>query len=130
MANLRDFKTDDNGDLVIAGGRIQMVDSYNEVAQNVRTIIGTEVGTAYLAEELGVSFENLMGKDFNEHFAQQDIMDAVTDQEERVTSVDEVTFNLGTETRQLTVTLKLQVDLTQSGDTDEYEMEVNVNAGD
>lgn len=107
-----------------------MVDSYDEVAQNVRTIIGTELGTAYLAEELGVSFENLMGKDFNEHFAQQDIMDAVTDQEQRVTSVDEVTFNLDPETRKLTVTLKLQVDLTLSGDTDEYEMEVNVDAGD
>lgn len=130
MANLRDFKVDDNGDLVIAGGHVQMVDSYDEVAQNVQTIIGTELGTAYSAEELGVSFENLMGKDFNEHFAQQDIMDAVTDQEQRVTSVDEVTFNLDPETRKLTVTLKLQVDLTLSGDTDEYEMEVNVDAGD
>ncbi|CAJ1226682.1 DUF2634 domain-containing protein [Lactiplantibacillus xiangfangensis] len=128
MANLRDFKVDDNGDLVIDGGEIATVDGYDEVAQNVRTILSTELGTSFLAEELGTNYESIMGKDFNEQFAEQDIEDAITEQEVRVTSVDDVTFYLDPETRNLSVTLNLQVDLNQSGESKDYEMEVDMDA--
>lgn len=129
MANLRDIKIDDTGDVVIGGGRLSQVDSYDEVGQNVRTIISTELGSAFLAEELGTSYENLLGMDFNAQFAQQDIANAITEQEERVTSVDDVAFNLDPGTRALSVKLKLQVDLTASGESEDYELEVNTDAG-
>jgi len=128
MADLRDFKVDTDGDLVIDSGRISTVTGLEEVGQNVRTILSTEIGDSFLAETLGTNYENILGKDFNAQFAQQDIADAITDQEARVTSVDDVIFSLDSETRQLTVTLSLQVDLTQSGVSDDYEMEVDMDA--
>lgn len=129
MADLRDLKIDENGDLVIGdNGDIATVSGYDEVAQNVWTILNTQLGDSDLAEELGTNFENLFDKDFNEQFAQQDISDAITEQEPRVTSVDDIDFELDSETRVLTVSLSLQVDLTETGDADEYDMEVDLNA--
>lgn len=128
MANLRDFKLDDNGDIVIENGQLAMVSGYDEVAQNVNTIIATEYGASSIVDEVGMSYENIWGKDFNEDFAQQDIEEAILDQEPRVTSVDDVAFSLDAKTRMLTITLSLIVDLTQSGNEETLDVEVGVDA--
>ncbi|ARW50303.1 DUF2634 domain-containing protein [Levilactobacillus brevis] len=129
---LRDLKQDENGDLVIENGEMQTVTGKEELAQGIRTIIGNQLGDAPLEPDLGMDYENLIGEDFNEAFAQADFEDAILEQEPRVVAITDTTFNLDHKTRILSVNLKMTVDMNQTGnedDQEEIEQEVTIDGG-
>ncbi len=129
---LRDLKQDENGDLVIENGEMQTVTGKEELAQGIRTIISNQLGGAPLEPDLGMDYENLIGEDFNEAFAQADFEDAILEQEPRVVAITDTTFNLDHKTRILSVNLKMTVDMNQTGiedDQEEIEQEVTIDGG-
>ncbi|KWU39451.1 DUF2634 domain-containing protein [Levilactobacillus brevis] len=129
---LRDLKQDENGDLIIENGEMQTVTGKEELAQGIRTIISNQLGDASLEPDLGMDYENLIGEDFNEAFAQSDFEDAILEQEPRVVAITDATFNLDHKTRILSVTLKMTVDMNQTGnedDQEEIEQEVTIDGG-
>ncbi|PUD96894.1 hypothetical protein DA477_05080 [Levilactobacillus brevis] len=129
---LRDLKQDENGDLVIENGEMQTVTGKEELAQGIRTIIGNQLGDAPLEPDLGMDYENLIGEDFNEAFAQADFEDAILEQEPRVVAITDTSFNLDHKTRILSVNLKMTVDMNQTGnedDQEEIEQEVTIDGG-
>ena len=129
---LRDLKQDENGDLIIENGEMQTVTGKEELAQGIRTIISNQLGDASLEPDLGMDYENLIGEDFNEAFAQSDFEDAILEQEPRVVAITDTTFNLDHKTRILSVTLKMTVDMNQTGnedDQEEIEQEVTIDGG-
>lgn len=129
---LRDLKQDENGDLVIENGEMQTVIGKEELAQGIRTIISNQLGDAPLEPDLGMDYENLIGEDFNEAFAQADFEDAILEQEPRVVAITDTIFNLDHKMRILSVTLKITVDMNQTGnedDQEEIEQEVTIDGG-
>ncbi|KWT46810.1 hypothetical protein ABB39_10200 [Levilactobacillus brevis] len=129
---MRDLKQDENGDLIIENGEMQTVTGKEELAQGIRTIISNQLGDASLEPDLGMDYENLIGEDFNEAFAQSDFEDAILEQEPRVVAITDATFNLDHKTRILSVTLKMTVDMNQTGnedDQEEIEQEVTIDGG-
>ncbi|WP_251954354.1 DUF2634 domain-containing protein [Levilactobacillus brevis] len=129
---LRDLKQDENGDLVIENGEMQTITGKEELAQGIRTIISNQLGDASLEPDLGMDYENLIGEDFNEAFAQADFEDAILEQEPRVVAITDTTFNLDHKTRILSVNLKMTVDMNQTGiedDQEEIEQEVTIDGG-
>lgn len=129
---LRDLKQDENGDLVIENGEMQTITGKEELAQGIRTIISNQLGDASLEPDLGMDYENLIGEDFNEAFAQADFEDAILEQEPQVVAITDTTFNLDHKTRILSVNLKMTVDMNQTGiedDQEEIEQEVTIDGG-
>lgn len=129
---LRDLKQDENGDLIIENGEMQTVTGKEELAQGIRTIISNQLGDASLELDLGMDYENLIGEGFNEAFAQADFEDAILEQEPRVVAITDTEFSLDHKTRILSVTLKMTVDMNQTGnedDQEEIEQEVTIDGG-
>jgi len=132
MADLRDLKQNESGDLVIENGVMQTASGQEELAQSIRTIISNQLGDAPLAPDLGMDYENLLGEDFNEAFAQSDFEDAILDQEHRVVAINDIVFGLDHKTRILMVTLKMTVDMNQTENENDYEnveQEVTLDGG-
>lgn len=132
MADLRDMKQNASGDLVINDGKMETVSGQEELAQCIRTIISNQLGDAPLAPELGMDYENLLGEDFNEAFAQSDFEDAILDQEPRVVAITDTEFSLDHKTRILSITLTMTVDMNQTENEDNYEeieQEVTLDGG-
>lgn len=132
MADLRDMKQNASGDLVINDGQMETVSGQEELTQCIRTIISNQLGDAPLAPELGMDYENLLGEDFNEAFAQSDFEDAILDQEPRVVAITDTEFSLDHKTRILSITLTMTVDMNQTENEDNYEeieQEVTLDGG-
>lgn len=132
MAALRDMKQNASGDLVINDGQMETVSGQEELTQCIRTIISNQLGDAPLAPELGMDYENLLGEDFNEAFAQSDFEDAILDQEPRVVAITDTEFSLDHKTRILSITLTMTVDMNQTENEDNYEeieQEVTLDGG-
>ena len=111
---------------------MQTITGKEELAQGIRTIISNQLGDAPLEPDLGMDYENLIGEDFNEAFAQADFEDAILEQEPRVVAITDTTFNLDHKTRILSVNLKMTVDINQTcieDDQEEIEQEVTIDGG-
>ncbi|ADF83489.1 putative baseplate assembly protein [Lactobacillus phage LBR48] len=126
------MKQNASGDLVINDGQMETVSGQEELTQCIRTIISNQLGDAPLAPELGMDYENLLGEDFNEAFAQSDFEDAILDQEPRVVAITDTEFSLDHKTRILSITLTMTVDMNQTENEDNYEeieQEVTLDGG-
>jgi phage baseplate assembly protein W len=97
-----------DGDIVIdENGDIVMVEDDEELAQSVRSILETRKGEFFLEPNHGVSFDNLLGKQANQHEARDDIIEAVS-QEARVAAVTEVVITDDRKTRKRSVNVTVQ----------------------
>ncbi|MCO7127824.1 DUF2634 domain-containing protein [Sporolactobacillus shoreicorticis] len=83
---------DENGDLVMKNGEIVMVEGDEELAQSVESILKTRQGEFFMNTEFGLNRDNLLGKQANQDDAHDDIVEAIA-QEERIATVDQITFN-------------------------------------
>ncbi|GGC97949.1 DUF2634 domain-containing protein [Enterococcus wangshanyuanii] len=86
---MKDLVLSSSGDVLFESD-LQLVDGEDELAQSVLLILSIRLGEFFLEDELGLSHENMLAKNFNEEYLSQDIVWAITDQEPRVASVNEV----------------------------------------
>ncbi|KAF6591043.1 DUF2634 domain-containing protein [Paenibacillus sp. EKM205P] len=93
-----DLEFDSRGDLV-------MVEGDEELAQCCRVAIGTNEGEWFLNPEIGLAFRLFLGKLASEEEMRNELTRALL-QEERIESVDDVTFSVDRAARLLTVTFK------------------------
>lgn len=59
---MKGFKLDNNGDVVIEKGRIQMVDGDELTRQTCQTVIGTNKGEWFNNPDEGINFRNIIRK--------------------------------------------------------------------
>lgn len=95
-----DLIIDDNGDFV-------MVEDDEELAQSVTMVLQTRKEEFFLDLDHGLVFDNLVGKEASQDEAYEDILEAVS-QEERIASVDAVSFDDDRKQRKRSVSLTLQ----------------------
>lgn len=120
---MRSLLIDDTGDLVFENGDLQMSSDIVDVKQSVRIILQTRLEEFYFDQDLGLSHDNLWGKDYDLEFLEQDISESILEQETRIQSVDDIVFNLDEGDRQLSVIVKMTKD-----DESEVESEVLIDA--
>lgn len=53
---------DENGDISIVNGRIEMIEGSELLAQTVQSVLGTNKGEWVLNKEEGINFRNILGK--------------------------------------------------------------------
>lgn len=53
---------DENGDLLIVNGQIQMVHDADLTAQKIKTVLGTQKGEWFLNWDEGINLDNILGK--------------------------------------------------------------------
>lgn len=95
------------GDLVIENGELVMIEGDEELVQSVLSVLQTRKGEFFLVEEHGVFLDNLLGKEANQEEARDDIIEAIS-QDERIASVEDVTFADDRKDRIRSVSLKLR----------------------
>ncbi|EAD1138804.1 DUF2634 domain-containing protein [Listeria monocytogenes] len=104
---MKDLLIDSNGDIVISDNDILMTDGVNDIVQSVRMILQTREGEFYFDENAGMNHENLFMKKPNFDYIKQDIITAIEEQDERISSVDSVLFDFDKDTRNLHVSIKM-----------------------
>ncbi|MCY9197368.1 DUF2634 domain-containing protein [Bacillus atrophaeus] len=95
-----------NGDLCFENGELQMVEGDAELAQSVEMILKTSMGEFELDEHVGLDRSSILRKQFDQEEAQYDIIDAIS-QEERIASVESLSFSINKESRNLSVHVKM-----------------------
>jgi phage baseplate assembly protein W len=95
-----------DGDLVMKNGEIVMIDGDQELAQSVESILKTRQGEFFMDTEFGFNRDNLLGKQADQDAAHDDIVEAIA-QEERVATVDEITFTDDRSSRSRAVSLSM-----------------------
>lgn len=123
---MKSLLIDESGDLVFNGNELQMTDAATDIQQSVRIILETLLGEFFFDENLGLTHENLLGKNLNLEYLKQDIIDTIIEQEERISSVDSVFFNLDKANRHLVVHVKMTAEI--NAETTEVESEVRMGA--
>lgn len=96
-----------DGDIVIDNGDIVMVEDDEELAQSIQSILQTRKGEFFLEPDHGLSFDNLLGKQANQHEARDDIIEAVS-QEPRVAAVTDVVISDDRKIRKRSVIVTIQ----------------------
>jgi len=119
---MRGLKISDSGDLIFNGNELVMTDEASDIQQSVRIILQTRLEEFFFDENLGLERDNMLGKDFNLEFLEQDISLAILEQEDRIGSVDDIRFE------QSNRCLCVQILLTRKGESDQLESEVFLNA--
>ncbi|EAC5360110.1 DUF2634 domain-containing protein [Listeria monocytogenes] len=107
---MKDLLISTDGDLLIERNEIMMTDGIDDIIQSVRLILLTHQGEFYFDQNSGLVYENLFSKSPNFDYIKQDIITAITEQEERVSSVDSVLFNFNKPERKLFVSIKMTAD--------------------
>lgn len=103
---MQSFKLTADGDLEFdSRGDLVMVEGDEELAQCCRVSIGTNEGEWFLNPEIGLAFRLFLGKLASEEEMRNELTRALL-QEERIESVDDVTFSVDRAARLLTVTFK------------------------
>lgn len=93
-----------DGDLVIRGGGLSMVEGDKELEQSVQIEMQTARGEWFLNPLMGMDREPLLGKRLNEEEARAAILEAAT-ADPRIETVENITFTR--DGRNLLVTLEL-----------------------
>ncbi|MFD1777004.1 DUF2634 domain-containing protein [Paenibacillus rhizophilus] len=99
------LKVDETGDLVFAGGELQLVSGPEEIAQSCRMAVGTNKGEWFLDLDFGIDFSRIMGKSVTE----DDVRDELTEgmfQEPRIQTVDSVDVIFDRAARTFTADIK------------------------
>jgi hypothetical protein len=95
---------DQTGDLVFKNGDFVLIEGDEELAQSVKVLLQTSKGEWFLDESFGLDRNSIFSKNFNEEEAKNSIIEVLA-QEERIASVEEITFSRIA--RELYVTLSL-----------------------
>lgn len=90
-----DFQFDDAGNIILIEGT-------EEVAQCCEITLGTRAGEWFLNPELGIDFDLFLGKSIHEEEARDELIRAILT-DERIESVDDVTFEMDRPARTMTV---------------------------
>lgn len=104
---MRDLALDSGADLVF-NGDIVITTDIEEIKQNVALTLRTRMGEFFASAQMGLDWEYVIGKDFNDQYAAAAITDAVQE-DPRVVSVESVTLQRESG-RQLTVSINFTVD--------------------
>ncbi len=70
---MKGFALDESGDVLIENNQIGMVNGDRLLQQLVWTVLRTNLGEWFFDWELGVDFDNLIGKDTNEELVRYEI---------------------------------------------------------
>lgn len=122
---MQSFKLTADGDLEFdSSGNLVMIEGDEELAQCCRVAIGTNEGEWFLNPEIGLAFRLFLGKLASQEEMRNELTRALL-QEERIESVDDVTFKVDRAARLLTVTF------TATGTNGEVIQQegVSINAG-
>lgn len=122
-----DIKLDENGDLLLDGdgSDLATISDDDELAQTCQTILSIELGEFLLDQSIGLSHANLLSKEPNESFIQQDIEDCLTEQDSRVAGVSITDFVWDQVNR--TVNIELTIEK-KDGSSVTTKVEVNADA--
>lgn len=82
-----------DGDISFLNSDIQTAEACDELVQSVRSILSIRAGEFLMDETIGLSRENMLGKDFNEEYLKQDIAQAIQEQEPRIALVEDIVFS-------------------------------------
>ncbi|KAF6618254.1 DUF2634 domain-containing protein [Paenibacillus sp. EKM102P] len=103
---MQSFRLTTDGDLEFdSSGNLVMIEGDEELAQCCRIAIGTNAGEWFLNPDIGLAFRLFLGKLASEEEMRNELTRALL-QEERIESVDDVTFSVDRAARLLTVTFK------------------------
>lgn len=121
---MRDFKLDNNGDVIIEDGDISMTSDNEEISQRIATTLRTRLNEFEPVDEpMGLTRENALGKGYNQDFLQEDIEDAISTQVDENIDVQEINFTKSDADRSLSVEVKYML---PNGDVET----VQTNLGD
>lgn len=102
---MKDLKVSIHGDLDFLSEDIVMVEEIGELCQTINLILSVRQGEFSLDQDIGLIWDNLIGKNFNEDYLTEDISQTILEQEPRINQVDEVSFV--TENRFLKIDVKM-----------------------
>jgi len=120
---MKDFQLDSNLDVVFEDGDIQLVRDSDEISQRVATTLRTRLLEFEPAEDMGLTGENLYGKNVSTEYLESDIVDAITEQIPDVVQITQIETSKDDASRVATVTLKYQTTADES-----IEQTVNLDA--
>jgi hypothetical protein len=75
---MKSFQLDKNGDLKKVNGDFQFVSGKDEVIQQIKQILKTNLGEWKFNEDYGISYENLQQKRINEDLTKDTIRDGLS----------------------------------------------------
>lgn len=102
---MRDFMLDENGDVVIDHD-IQTTSGNDETSQRIITTLRTRLNEFEPEDTpMGLTYENLVGKAYNEDYLRSDITDLISQRVDENIEVKELTFDRDVAQRTLTVHL-------------------------
>ncbi|WP_341778589.1 hypothetical protein [Levilactobacillus sp. HBUAS70063] len=110
---MQDAELDETGDFQLDNGDILTVSGDDELAQAVKIIIQSRLSEFEPAEELGISTDNMYGKNISTEYLATDISDAIMEQEPRVATVTSVQVGKPDEDRNVDV----KVEFVKNDDT-------------
>ncbi|RPK29876.1 DUF2634 domain-containing protein [Paenibacillus xylanexedens] len=91
-----------DGDIQFENGDLLLVDGTEEVVQCCAITLGTRTGEWFLNPEVGIDFDMFLGKDFHEEAARDELIRALLT-DERIESVEDVTFEVNRQERTMSV---------------------------
>lgn len=119
---MRDLAINDAGDLDLQAFDFQLTDNKSDIVQAVSIILGSRKGELFFDENMGLYRENLFDKQPDFSYIEQDIVEAITKQEERVSSVDSVLFDWNKEARALKVNITITATTGEKIEIEEVEL--------
>lgn len=89
---MKDIALDKAGEPIFNGTDYKFIYDADAVAQQVYITLQSKLGEFEPDKNLGLSQDNLFGKNVVEDFISQDIRDAIIEQVDEVDSIDEIEF--------------------------------------
>lgn len=102
---MKGFMLDDNGDVLIKNGQIQMIDGNELLRQTIQSVIGTNKGEWVLNRDEGITFSFILGKGNTEDVIRHEIEKGLKQVDDTfiITSFE---MNVDKDTRKATITFK------------------------
>lgn len=120
---MQDLKLDDEKDLAFSKDDLQLVSDTDELKQTLANLLAIQEGEFAFDDEVGLDVTGILGKDYDETIAEDNIIAAIK-QDERVANAEII--DVDTDERQLAVSLAITA--TDGNDTTETEMEAEIDA--
>lgn len=105
---MRDFKLDENGDVMLDGNDVVTTSDDDEIIQRIIVTLQTRLGEFEPETETGLEDENIFGKHVKSEYLEQDIRDALTDQVPEVVEINSIEIGNPDENRDLSIKLSLK----------------------
>ena len=74
---MQNFMLDENGDVIIKGGEIQLVSGNELLLQKVKTVLGTNKKEWFLNPDEGITFSNILKKSPNMDIVRNEVLSAL-----------------------------------------------------